>query len=161
LLQSTELKPIREAKAREEIRASAAKLEEQYGSPSPKADVLKKELQHWNSLREDRRRQSREAAQEHWGSSFVRWQDAAQSPPVRAELSQHAKRVARLERLRFLVATESKPADRARLAQKIARLVELEEGRHQRAMRALADAKPDSAPGAPAPASAAAGGSTP
>lgn len=152
LVQRPELRALREAQASQEIRSTDAKLQAQYQSPAPDVEVLKSETEHWNRLRDDRRRGYRHYARQRWNDSFgKKWESASQRSDVKAELSEHGRRLARLDRLKFLVATERKGEERTKLTAKLAQLRELEEARHERAMQGLT-AVPEGATVAAAPA---------
>ena len=83
----------------------------------------------WKKLaetRKERRKQRVEAIQKKWG-------DLATRPPVKAELTLHARRMARLNRMRVLAQAEGKDA----LVARIDKLIVKETARHDRRMQTL------------------------
>ncbi|MDQ2644083.1 MAG: hypothetical protein M3020_09730 [Myxococcota bacterium] len=105
---------------------------------------------------QDLREHSAELRRERRRSLHARWGEAATTEKAKQELALHGSRMAKIRRMQFLAVTERKGEKRTALLERLARLKDLERGRHERAMQALAAEKPTG----PA-ASAAAKGSAP
>jgi hypothetical protein len=105
---------------------------------------------------QDLREHSAELRRERRRSLHARWGEAATSDKAKEELALHGSRMAKIRRMQFLAVTERKGDKRTALLERLARLKDLERGRHERAMQALASEKPTG----PA-ASSAAKGNTP
>ena len=114
------------------------------GNPHP--EELKKKLEELRTLRDDRRHEQRAFLHRRWGHDVGK-------PVAKDELERHARRLARLQRLEVLAATERTGDARKRLIARIEQLRALEEKRHEEAMKKLLPDAP------PAVASAEPGGS--
>jgi hypothetical protein len=86
---------------------------------------------------------------------ITRWGSSLSKPSATEELQLHARRLARLQRMEELVATERKGDERSKLLDKIDKLREHENQRHERAMQRLASGQAAPAASAAAAASAA------
>jgi hypothetical protein len=82
--------------------------------------------EHFDEIRRERRR----LAHARWGASAL-------EPKAKDELAVHGRRLAQLRRMQFLAMTERKGEDRKKLLERLARLKDLEQGRHERAMQSL------------------------
>lgn len=118
---------------------------------------FKKQLAEWKEAREKRREEQRKMLISRWGAAIVK-------PTVAGELRLHAQRLARLQRFEELIATEKKGDERVRLLDRVQKMREREDSRHERAMQRLsqgtsAEASAEgsaAAPNASAPAASAA-----
>lgn len=106
-----------------------------------------------------------ERGKEHRHELGKRWDGALAMPATREELKHHARRMAFLNRALVLAQTEAKDKDKDKLLERITKLIDKEDERHERAMErfksmpapgAAASAAP-AAPAAPAPAGSAEG----
>jgi hypothetical protein len=86
---------------------------------------------------QDLREHSAEVRRERRRSLHARWGEAALGPKAKEELTLHARRMAKIRRMQFLAVTERKGEKRTLLLERLARLKDLERGRHERAMQAL------------------------
>lgn len=114
-------------------------LHEGFRSGKPNKDELKKKLDEWHAARDERRKDHREHLISRWGK-------ALHKPDVTSELRRHSERMARLARMEEIVGTEKTGAERQKLLDRIDKLRNNENERHQKAMERLS-----SASGAPAP----------
>lgn len=133
-------------------RKLSGEIAEQLRSGNPRPEELKKQLEELRLLRNDRRNEQRASLRQRWGES-------AHKPDVKDELERHARRLARLQRLEVIAATERTGDQRKRLIARIEQLRTLEDKRHEQAMKKLApeasagpEASASAAPVAPAPA---------
>lgn len=92
---------------------------------------------------------------QHQGEVKARWGSMLAMPPVREELEHHARRMARLNRALLLAETEV-TKDKDKLVERIQKLIDKEQERHDRAM-----ARFKSSPTTPAAPAAAAAPPTP
>ena len=92
---------------------------------------------------------------QHQGELKARWGSVLAMPPVREELEHHARRMARLNRALLLAETEV-TKDKDKLVERIQKLIDKEQERHDKAM-----ARFKSAPTTPAASAAAAAPPTP
>jgi hypothetical protein len=83
------------------------------------------------------------ALRQRWGHSMAK-------DDVKAELERHARRLARLQRLEIVAATERSGAPRERLIDRLGKLRDLENTRHERAMKTLVPGAPAADPSAAA-----------
>ena len=121
-----------------------------------KKDELKAKLAQLKETRSERQKEHREEVGKRWGATLA-------LPPARDELTLHARRMAFLNRALVLVQDDTKP-DKQKTIDRISKLIEKENARHDQAMAriqaqpaAAATAAP-TAPAAPA-ASVPSGGS--
>jgi hypothetical protein len=103
---------------------------EQLRSGKADPEELKKKLEELKSLRNDRRSDQRAFLRQRWGG-------AVHKPDVKEELERHARRLARLQRLEVVVATERTGDQRKRLIDRIERMRAIENKRHETAMTKL------------------------
>lgn len=89
-------------------------------------DEWKEKRKAWREKREDRRKEWREEAKKKWG-------DLVDKAPVREELRVHGRRMARLERVRFLAEASGKKD----LLERADKAIEREKARHEARMAAL------------------------
>jgi hypothetical protein len=111
------------------------------------------------------RESASERSKEHRQELGKRWGSALAAPAAREELKHHARRMAFLDRAMLLAQTEAKDKDKDKLIERISKLIDKEEERHDRAMErfkatpttpgASASAAPAAASAAPAAAPAA------
>lgn len=109
---------------------------------------LKDSIEKWKATRGERQGERRRWLQTHWGPH-------AHAPDAVTELRLHAARMAKLARLEQLAETERSGDARQRLLDKIEKLRERENQRHERAMQRLTQASPVPS-AAPTPSAAAA-----
>jgi hypothetical protein len=128
---------------RERVRALLRDVEEGLRSGAVDREKLR---QFW-AARQERQRERRENVKRRWGATL-------DHPEARAELVKHAERMAKLRRLSYIAATERTGAEQRALLARIARLMKLEQDRHEREFGKLAGT---SAPPAAAPSAAASG----
>jgi hypothetical protein len=121
--------------ARQRERAFDFALKNPNTSPEDLRAKLKELQEHPDDMRRERRRHL-----------HARWGATALDPRAKPELEQHARRMARIRRMQFVAATERTAEKRAELLERLSRLRDLERGRHERALQAIAAGKsPDTA----------------
>jgi hypothetical protein len=124
----------RQARARE--RAFEQLLKNPDADPEEVRAKLKEMQEHQPELRRERRR-----------ALFARWGKTTADPRAKAELELHARRMARIRRMQVLASTERSGEKRTALLERLSRLRDLERGRHDRAMQAIAAGKePEAGP---------------
>lgn len=106
-------------------------------------EQFKKQVAEWKESREKRREEQRKALIQRWGAAVAK-------PTVADELRLHAKRLARLQRFEELIATDKQGDARTRMLDRVQKMREQEDQRHERAMQRLAN---EASPAAPAAAS--------
>ena len=121
-----------------------------------KKEELSAKLAQLNTTRDERRKEHREDVGKRWGGTLA-------MPPARDELKLHARRMAFLDRALVLAQADTKP-EKAKTIDRISKLIEKENARHEKAMTRIQSqpvAAATAAPTAPAAsaASAASGGS--
>ncbi|HYQ43561.1 MAG TPA: hypothetical protein VER11_16380 [Polyangiaceae bacterium] len=121
-----------------------------------KKDELKTKLAQLQETRDERRKEHREDIGKRWGSTLAK-------PPARDELKLHARRMAMLNRALVLAQEDTKP-DKDKTLDRISKLIDKENARHERAMTHIQSqtaATASASAGAPAPSAAniASGGS--
>ena len=121
-----------------------AEIERELAQETPNRELLQKKLEELAESRAERGRARKLVLSHELGPS-------AQQPEVRRELERHARAVARLERIKYLAATERSGASRKRLLERVARMSELEERRHHHRVRALLYPTPGLAGSVPVP----------
>ena len=112
--------------ARQRERAFDEAVKDPDGKGAEIATKLRDLREHSAELRRERRR-----------SLHARWGQAATSAKAKAELALHGRRMAQIRRMQYLAVTERSGDERAQLLERLARLKDLERGRHERAMQAL------------------------
>jgi len=136
------------------FRGMGAELRKKFREGKPNAAELKKSIEQWRAARDDRRRERQQALAARWGTALGQ-------PNVANELTVHARRMAHLQRMEEVVAVEKTGAARQKLLDRVEKLRELENQRHERALSRLASrdaaAGPSATPGASGAAPAAAG----
>jgi hypothetical protein len=127
--------PARLSRARERAFDEALK------DPESAATELPKKLQELNEHSDEIRRERRRTVHARWGATAI---DAR----GKSELELHGRRMAQIRRMQFLAVTEREGEKRAQLLERLARLKDLERGRHERAMAVIATGKgaPSGAP---------------
>jgi hypothetical protein len=114
-----------------------------------KKDELKARLAGLQDTRSERRREHREELAKRWGSTLA-------APPARDELKLHARRMAFLDRALVLAQADTKP-EKDKTIERISKLIDKENARHDRAMAGMHSQPAVAAPAAPpAPAASAA-----
>jgi hypothetical protein len=93
--------------------------------------VDREKLRQFWAARLERKREHQENVKRRWGATLDR-------PEARAELVKHAERMAKLRRLSYIAATERSGAEQRALLARIARLMKLEQDRHERELGKLA-----------------------
>jgi hypothetical protein len=99
---------------------------------------------------QDLREHSAEVRRERRRAAHARWGQAALGPKAKEELAAHGRTMAKIRRMQFLAMTERTGEKRTALLERLARLKDLERGRHERAMQALVADLPKLAPSASA-----------
>jgi hypothetical protein len=97
---------------------------------SIKREELKDRLDKLRANMAERRREHREAIRTRWGGMLA-------AAPAREEVRLHGRRMAMLNRALFLTQTEVKPPNQEKLLQRIEKLIDRENARHERAMARL------------------------
>jgi len=110
-----------------------------------KKEELTAKLAQLSSTRDERRKEHRAEVGRRWGSALAR-------PPARDELKLHARRIAFLDRALVLAQADTKP-DKAKTIDRISKLIDKENARHDKAMAHIQSqpaAAATAAPSAPA-----------
>lgn len=123
-----------------------SEIDGELAKDKPDRAILQQKLAELAETRAERRRERQLSIRRRWGT-------LADREDVKQELERHARNQARLERMKFLAATERSGVARTRLLERLKRAQEAEAERHQRSMQALAP------PNAPAAQSASSGAS--
>jgi hypothetical protein len=97
-----------------------------------------------------------ERGKEHRHELGKRWNGALAMPAAREELKHHARRMAFLNRALVLAQTEAKDKDKDKLLERITKLIDKEDERHERAMERFKSMPPAGASASAAPAASAA-----
>jgi hypothetical protein len=138
-------------------------LRERFRDKKAKPEELKKKFEEWHASRDERRREHQHGLMAHWGPAVAK-------PDVMAELKTHARRLAWISRMEEIAATEKSGDDRQHRLDRLEKMREHENKRHDRVMQqattsagAAASAAPASsvAPAAAPPPAPAASGGTP
>lgn len=120
-----------------------------------KKEELKTKLAQLQSTRDERRKEHREEIGKRWGTTLAK-------PPAKDELKIHARRMAFLNRALLLAQEDTKP-DKDKTIDRISKLIEKENARHDQAMTRIQSQSAASATTPPTPApsatSVASGGS--
>jgi hypothetical protein len=114
----------------ERARILGNEIAEQLRNGNPRPEELKKQLEELKSLREDRRQDQRAFLRQRWGG-------AVHKPDVKDELERHARRLARLQRLEIVAATERTGEPRKKFIARIEQMRTQENERHEKAMKRL------------------------
>ena len=96
----------------------------------PDRALLQQKTAEYVAARADRSRDRQHAIRRRWGTH-------ADRDDVKRELERHAKTQARIDRLKFLVATERTGAARTRLLERLKRVADLESERYEQTMQEL------------------------
>jgi hypothetical protein len=123
-------------------------LHERFKAGKLKKEDLKAELAKLHDNSAERSKEHRQELGKRWGSTLA-------MPAAREELKHHARRSAYLNRAMLLAQTEV-TKDKDKLIERITKLIDKENERHERAMERL-----KSGPGTPAPSAAAAASAAP
>jgi len=115
-------------------------------------DKVKERMAELEKNRAERQKRHREELREHWGPKL-------NNPAAIQELNHHARRVAMLNRMLVLLETEHKGKDKDKLVERVEKLTELENARHEKKMAQLSVQASADTPSGSAAASAAAAGS--
>lgn len=126
---------------RSEMRA----LREGIKDGSIKKEDIKGRLEKLRESQSERKKQHQQLVHQRWGSSLLATSQAKQ------ELRDHARRSAMLDRALLLAQTETKLPDRAKVIERIEKLIEREDARHDRVMTQM-KSTPSSAEAKAAPA---------
>jgi hypothetical protein len=116
----------RQARARERA------FDQLLKNPEATPEELRAKLKDMEEHRPEMRRERRRALAARWGKT-------ASDARARPELELHARYMARIRRMQFLAATERSGEKRKALLERLSKLRDLERGRHERAMQALAE----------------------
>jgi hypothetical protein len=95
---------------------------------SIKKEDIKSRLEKLRETQSERRKQHQQLVHQRWGSSLLATSQAKQ------ELKEHARRSAMLDRALLLAQTETKLPDRNKVIERIEKLIEREDARHERVM---------------------------
>ena len=104
---------------------------------------LEKRIAEMRANKAERKKEHREGLRRRWGATLAH-------PAVREELRHHARREAFLSRALFLAQTQAAPKDKDKLVERIEKLIEKEDARHDRAMERLKSMPPPPASAASA-----------
>ncbi|HET9932575.1 MAG TPA: hypothetical protein VFQ35_17855 [Polyangiaceae bacterium] len=107
-------------------------IDAELAKENPDRAVLAQKSAEYAEIRADRRRDRLLSIRRRWGT-------LADRPDFNRELERHARTQARIERLKFVAATERSGAARTRLLERINHLAELESERYQKTMQALTE----------------------
>jgi hypothetical protein len=125
-------------------------LREELKTGKVKKEQVKDRLAKLEETRKEREQRHREALKERWG-------DRLAEPAVVQELQHHERRMAMLDRMLLLTETERTGKDREKLVQRVEKLIEKENSRHEKKMTELKTSTPAPANQAPVGATPAAG----
>jgi len=139
----------------EGFRGAMRQLREDLKSGKIKKEELKDKLAKLHENAGERGKQHRQELSKRWGGALA-------APAAREELKHHARRMAFLNRALVLAQTEAKDKDKDKLLERITKLIDKEDERHERAMERFKSAptpgaSASAAPAAPAPAGSAEG----
>ncbi len=95
---------------------------------SIKKEEIKSRMEKLRETQSERQKQHQQLIHQRWGSSLLA------TPQAKTELTNHARRSAMLDRALLLAQTETKLADRAKVIERIEKLIEREDARHEQAM---------------------------
>lgn len=95
---------------------------------SIKKEDIKSRMEKLRESQSERQKQHQQLVHQRWGSSLLSTSQAKQ------ELRDHARRSAMLDRALLLAQTETKLPDRAKVIERIEKLIEREDARHDRVM---------------------------
>jgi len=109
---------------RSEMRA----LREGIKDGSVKKEDIKDRLEKLRESQDERKRRHQQLVHQRWGASVLATSQA------KDELREHARRSALLDRALLLAQTETKLADRNKVIERIEKLIEREDARHERTM---------------------------
>ena len=127
------------------FRSEVREIREGIKDGSIKKEDIKSRMEKLRETQSERQKQHQQLIHQRWGSSLLATSQAKQ------ELRDHARRSAMLDRALLLAQTETKLADRAKVIERIEKLIEREDARHERAMTQM-KASPGSAQAKAAPA---------
>jgi hypothetical protein len=116
-----------------------SEIEAELEKDRPDRELLKQKLAEFAETRAARKREKQLVLRHRLG-------EAASRDDVKQELARHGKTLARIERLKFLASSERTGAARKRLLDRLQKVSEREEQRHQKALTELA---PNAAMAAP------------
>jgi len=123
------------------FRGLGAELRKKFREGKPNQAELKKSIEEWRAARDERRRERQQALAARWGSALGQ-------PSVENELTLHARRMAHLQRMEEVIATEKTGAARQKLLDRVDKLRERENERHDNALKRLASRGAAAAPSA-------------
>jgi hypothetical protein len=115
------------AEDRREFRSALGDLREDLKSGKITKQELKDRLAKLKETLPDRRREHREAIKRRWGATLAQ-------PAVKNELTIHARRLAQLNRALLLAESERQGKDKDKLVDRIEKLIDKENERHEKAM---------------------------
>jgi len=118
-------------------------FDEAVKDPDGKGAEISTRMQELRASFDEIRRERRRAAHARWGKT-------ADSAAAKEELALHGRRMAKIRRMQFLAVTERQGEKRDALLERLARLRDLERGRHERAMQVLAGGREPAAASAKA-----------
>ncbi len=95
---------------------------------SIKKEEIKSRMEKLRETQSERQKQHQQLVHQRWGSSLLA------TPQAKEELRNHARRSAMLDRALLLAQTETKLADRTKVIERIEKLIEREDARHEQAM---------------------------
>jgi hypothetical protein len=118
------------AEERREFRSALRDLREDLKSGKVSKVELKDRLSKLKETLPDRRRAHREAIKERWGATLA-------DPQAKSELELYARRLAKLNRALFVAESERQGKDKEALVDRIEKLIQKENERHEKAMERL------------------------
>jgi len=123
--------------ARGEFRSAVRQLHIDLREGKVKPAEIKDRLAKLREDAKDRRKAHQQALKEKWGDTLAK-------PNVREELRHHARRIAFLNRALLLAETERKGKDKDKIVERIEKLIEKENTRHEAAMARIKSGQPTS-----------------
>ena len=136
----------------ERFHGAMRELREELKSGKLKKEDLKARLAKLRETSGERGKQHRQELGKRWGGTLAQ-------PSAVEELKQHARRMAFLDRAMLLAETDAK--DKPKLSERISKLIDKENARHESAMERLKTMPPPPAPAAGAPSAAPAAAAAP
>jgi hypothetical protein len=118
------------ARVQPPFESGVSELRNRYKKGTLKKEQLKKELEALRATRDERRKQHQSALKERWGQRLA-------TPAALQELQHHERRMAQLNRMALLAETERKDQAKEKLVQRIEKLTQKENARHERKMNQL------------------------
>ncbi len=121
--------------ARAEFRSGLRELRDELHDGKLKKEEVADRLAKLKETQKDRRTEHRKALKDKWGDTLAK-------PNAREELRHHARRLAFLNRALLLAETERKGKDKDKIVERIDKLIEKENTRHESAMERIKSGQP-------------------